>query len=176
MRINVYLLLVLSMAMAGCEQQTETAAPTANATAAIDRINAGDLLRRIEILASDEFEGRSPSSPGEEKTVSFIVDEFRQLGVLPGNGDSYFQEVPLVEITADPNTTLIVTHGDEVMTFAYGPEVMAWTKRVTEAVSISDSEMVFVGYGIVAPEYNWNDYADLDVAGKTVVMLVNDPG
>ncbi len=176
MRISVYLLLVLSTAIAGCEQQTETTEPAVDATAAIDSINADDLLRRIEILASDEFEGRSPSSAGEEKTVHFIADEFRQLGILPSNGDSYFQEVPLVEITADPNTTLTVTNGDEVMTFAYGPEVMAWTKRVTEEVSISDSEMIFVGYGTVAPEYGWNDYADIDVAGKTVVMLVNDPG
>ena len=176
MKICAYLALALSMVLTGCSQQTEVPETASSKTAAIDTINADDLLRRIEVLASDEFEGRSPSSPGEEKTVAFIANEFRQIGLAPGNGDSYFQGVPLVEITADPDTALTVIGHDKNMTFAYGSEVMAWTKRVTDEVAIDNSEMVFVGYGVVAPEYNWNDYDGVDVKGKTVVMLVNDPG
>ncbi len=143
---------------------------------ALDTITADDLIPDIQILASDEFEGRSPSSPGEERTINFLQTEFEKLGLEPGNGDSFFQEVPLVAITADPNAALTVGGKGERSGFSYGDEFMAWTKRVVASASISSSELVFVGYGVVAPEYEWNDYEGLDVRGKTVVVLVNDPG
>ena len=101
---------------------------------------------------------------------------FEEAGTLPGNGDSYFQEVPLVSITADPSASLQVSGNGRTMRFNYADEFVAWTKRVVDAERIGNSELVFVGYGIVAPENDWNDYEGLDVAGKTVVMLVNDPG
>ena len=161
------------LVLAGC------AAPRtgdAALNAALQTIQADDLADDIRILSSDEFEGRGPSSPGEEKTIEFLRAEFQKIGLEPGNGDSYYQEVPLVSITADPDATLKISGGTGEQSFAYGPQVMAWTKRVVEKASISDSEMVFVGYGIVAPEYGWDDYAGIDVKGKTVVLLVNDPG
>ncbi len=140
-------------------------------------ITEADIRAHIERLASDEFGGRGPSSPGETLTVEYLENAFREMGLEPGNGDSYFQEVPLVDITADPaaSTFLVVGEGQPLM-FSYGDDVVTWTTRVVEASSVADSEMVFVGYGIVAPEYGWNDYDGLDVAGKTVVILVNDPG
>lgn len=134
------------------------------------------LLRHIQTLSSDDFEGRGPSSVGEEKTVAYLQDEFRKIGLQPGNGDRYFQDVPLVTMTASANPMVIAQDGVTVQVLEQGPDVVMWSKRVTESVNLAASDMVFVGYGIVAPEYNWNDYAGIDVAGKTVVILVNDPG
>jgi len=143
---------------------------------ALESITAEDLSKDVVILSSDEFEGRAPASKGEEKTVSFLKEEYEKVGLKPGNGESYFQEVPMVVITADPEAKLEIKGKGKSAQFSYGDEFMAWTLRVVESVSLVKSEMVFVGYGIVAPEYNWNDYESLDVRGKTVVMLVNDPG
>jgi Zn-dependent M28 family amino/carboxypeptidase len=143
---------------------------------ALETIKAEDLAEDVAVLASDEFEGRFPSSPGEEKTVNFLREEFLKLDLKPGNGDSFFQDVPMVEIAADPETKLNIEGKQQSNSFQYGDDYMAWTLRVMEEVSLDHSEMVFVGYGIVAPEYNWNDYEGMDVKGKTVVMLVNDPG
>ncbi|MFQ5708437.1 MAG: M28 family metallopeptidase [bacterium] len=143
---------------------------------ALQSITAEDLKEDIAILASDDFEGRAPSSRGEEKTINYLKEEFQKLGLKPGNGDSYFQEVPLVSITANSDAKLRIKGHGQYKTFSYGDQFMAWTKRVVGQVALKNSEMVFVGYGIVAPEANWNDYAGLDVSGKTVVLLVNDPG
>ena len=143
---------------------------------AIASITAEDIARDDQVLASDSFGGRAPSSRGEELTINYLKGRFQDMGLQPGNGDSYFQEVPLVSIMLDPNTGLRIAGGGGTTTFEYGSEYMAWTKRVVESVELSGSEMVFVGYGVVAPEYDWNDYAGVDVKGKTVVMLVNDPG
>jgi Zn-dependent M28 family amino/carboxypeptidase len=133
-------------------------------------------VQHVKVLGSDEFEGRAPSSDGEEKTVQYLKAEFEKVGALPGNGDSYFQEVPLVEITASPDMTLSISGGKSPMTFSYPDEFVGWTPQVKENVEVKDSELVFAGYGIVAPEYDWNDYEGVDVQGKTVVLLVNDPG
>lgn len=142
-----------------------------------DGISADDIAAHVAVLASDEFEGRGPSSPGEEKTVAYLAAQYKAMGLRPGNGDSYFQEVPLVDITADPGARLIFTDaGGEQLSFDYASEMVVWTTRVVEHSAIKNSEVVFVGYGIVAPEYDWNDYEGLDVAGKTVIILVNDPG
>ncbi|WP_417321202.1 M28 family metallopeptidase [Emcibacter sp.] len=139
-------------------------------------VDASRLVENIRVLASDEFEGRAPSSPGEEKTINFLKEKFEEAGWKPGNGESYFQAIDMVEITAAPDAAMTVAHAGGEEKLAYGPGYMAWTKRVVNAVSVKNSEMVFVGYGIVAPEYGWNDYAGLDVKGKTVVILINDPG
>ncbi len=139
-------------------------------------ITAEELHRHISVLASDEFEGRLPASRGEELTLAYMEEQFSVVGALPGNNGSYLQEVPLVSITADPNMTMTISGSDGTMNLTYGTAFMAGTRRVTEQVTIADSELVFVGYGVVAPEYGWNDYEGLDVRGKTVVILVNDPG
>ena len=128
--------------------------------------------QHIVTLSSDEFEGRKPGTAGERKTLEYLVKEFTALGLKPGNGDSYLQPVPFVEITAGNDTSLKI--GQTVL--GYGEDMVLWTKRLENEVSVTESPMVFVGYGIVAPEFGWNDYEGLDVRGKTVVMLINDPG
>jgi Zn-dependent M28 family amino/carboxypeptidase len=130
----------------------------------------------VRVLASDEFEGRKPGTPGEEKTVAYLVDQFRKLGLKPGNGDSYLQQVPLVEILAGNEATLSISGRGATKPLVYTQDMVIWTKRVVPDASLQQSELVFVGYGIVAPEYDWNDYAQVDVHGKTVVVMVNDPG
>ena len=113
-------------------------------------------------LASDEFEGRRPGTPGEEQTVAFLIAQYRKLHLDPGNGDSYVQRVPLVEILAGEDATLSAAGRGGTRPLRYGKDMVIWTKRVVPAVQLTQSELVFVGYGIVAPEYEWNDYAQLD--------------
>ncbi|HWJ34451.1 MAG TPA: M28 family metallopeptidase [Steroidobacteraceae bacterium] len=130
----------------------------------------------VRVLASDDFEGRKPGTSGEEKTLAFLVAQFRKLGLKPGNGDSYLQQVPLVEILAGRDAVLSISGRGAVKALEYTKDMVIWTKREVPEVSLHRSELVFVGYGIVAPEYEWNDYAQVDVHGKTVVVIVNDPG
>ncbi|PQA86434.1 M28 family metallopeptidase [Hyphococcus luteus] len=166
-------------ALAACGQKSEAPAPSQEEPAAesgdvqIAPIDEADLRERIATLASDEFEGRAPATEGGMKTREYLISEMKEIGLEPGNGDSYEQEVPLVELTVDPEASSLSINGE---TLEYGPEAMYWTKRVKEDVSFEDSDVVFVGYGVVAPEYGWNDYEGLDVEGKTVIILVNDPG
>ena len=136
-------------------------------------VSEENLRARIATLASDEFEGRAPATPGGMKTREWLINEMKSIGLEPGNGDSYEQEVPLVELTVQPDASDLSINGEPL---DYGPEAVYWTKRVEEDVAFEDSDLVFVGYGVVAPEYGWNDYEGVDVTGKTVVILVNDPG
>lgn len=134
------------------------------------------MKRLVQLLSSDAYEGRAPGSPGEEKTLALLAAEFGKLGLQPGNKGSWFQDVPLVEINAKNVSPLSFTGGKSAVTAAYGPEMVIGTYRTTQPkIAIKDSPVVFVGYGINAPEKGWNDYAGLDVKGKTVVILVNDP-
>jgi Zn-dependent M28 family amino/carboxypeptidase len=139
-------------------------------------IEPSRLVPHIKTLASDEFEGRLPASKGEELSVNYIADQFRRIGLKPGSSDgTYFQPVPLNSITADPAMALELDAGSETMKLSYGDEFMAWTTRFVDDVRIDDSEIVFVGYGTVAPEFDWDDYKGVDVKGKTLIMLVGDP-
>ena len=138
--------------------------------------SAEGLTEHIIALSSDAFEGRAPMTPGGEKTRQYIAQEYERLGIK-SIGDSYFHRVPLVETTLDPETSFFrIDTGAETTELEYKKDVVYWTKRVEESLSFTGSDMVFVGYGIVAPEYSWDDYKDVDVVGKTVVILVNDPG
>lgn len=153
--------------------QTGASQPPA---ASMPKIEAQPILEHIKVLASDEFEGRAPGTKGEEKTVAYLVDEFKKLGLMPGNTDgTYIQKVPLVGITPANTQPLTVAGGAGKQTFKWSSDVVAWTKRVADTAAIDASEMVFVGYGVEAPEFNWNDFKDVDVKGKTIVVLVNDP-
>ena len=145
-------------------------------TAALEAITTEGLAASIQVLAHDSLEGRAPGTAGEDRTIRFLTNEFEQLGLVPGNGDSWTQDVPLVSITASPDMVLEISGDEESETLTYKKDFVATTERVVDAISLDDSELVFVGYGIVAPEYGWNDYEGLDAAGKTVVILVNDPG
>ena len=136
-----------------------------------------DTFKRVtKTLSSDEFEGRAPGTPGEEKTLKLLADEFGKLGLKPGNRGSWFQDVPLVEITAKAVTPLTFTGGKATVGAAYGTEMVVGTYRTDgKPTAIRNAPVVFVGYGINAPEKGWNDYAGVDVKGKTVIILVNDP-
>lgn len=165
-----------AIALSGCDtaqsDAPHQAAQPHGFEQAYQGISSEDLRQYTKVISSDEFEGRSPTSPGEKKTLDYLTSEFKKLGLQPGNGDSFLQPVELLEITADPDITLNI--GDE--TLPYGENMMLSTSREQELVELKDSDVVFVGYGINAPEYDWNDYAGLDVKGKTVIILVNDPG
>lgn len=134
------------------------------------------LARHVEVLSSDEFQGRKPFTLGETKTINYLKEQFESYGLEPGNGDSYFQAVPLVELDAQPSQTMTFSGRAGKVELKASEDFVAYTERVEEQVSLNSSEVVFAGYGIVAPEYNWNDYDGLDVKGKTVIVLVNDPG
>jgi Zn-dependent M28 family amino/carboxypeptidase len=138
-------------------------------------IDMSAVLAHTKALSSDEFEGRLPGTKGEQLTVAYLVDQFKKAGLKPGNTDgTYIQKVPLVGITPDP-APLIVKKGSQEQTAKWIDDVVAWTRHVAPTASLADSELVFVGYGVVAPEFNWDDYKGLDVKGKTLVMLVSDP-
>jgi Zn-dependent M28 family amino/carboxypeptidase len=159
------------------EQQASTAAVEPVKAAALVGTEFNSAYKDyLKTLASDEFQGRMPATPGEEKTINYISEQFKRIGLKGINGDSYLQPVSLVRIDPKEVSGMTLT-GDKLNAeLKYKEQMMAWTTQVTEQVEVKDSELVFVGYGVVAPEYNWNDYEGLDVKGKTVVMFVNDPG
>jgi Zn-dependent M28 family amino/carboxypeptidase len=126
-------------------------------------------------LSSDAFEGRAPATPAEDKTTAYIVERFKAAGLKPGNNGSWFQDVPLVEITGQNVSPLTFTGGKTPLSLAYRTDMVIATYQVVPKAEIRDSDVVFVGYGINAPERGWNDYAGIDVKGKTVVILINDP-
>ncbi len=179
--------LLLGMAMiaavAACSRDTAdtavapAAAPSTTDTHTFDpAINQADFARMVEVLASDEFEGRAPGSPGEEKTVAYLVEQMQRIGLQPGNGQSWVQEVSMVETAADEDMSLTLKGAGGTRELAFGTDMVIGTRSGQTGVSVQDSELVFVGYGVDAPEQDWNDYGNADWAGKTVVMLVNDPG
>ena len=171
--------------LAACQRQPSAEAPATAATPTppavaahdfVPAINADDFVEHVKVLASDDFEGRGPGTPGEEKSVQYIKSQFERIGLKPGNNGEWFQTVPMVETTADPATTLKLTVGGKPRELKMGSDMVIGTTNGQPEVKIDGSPLVFVGYGVDAPEQHWNDYAGLDVKGKTVVMLVNDPG
>ena len=160
--------IAVSLLLSGCATTNDQHA----LDAAYNSINAEQLGQHIKTIASDEFEGRAPSTKGEELTLAYLEKHFKALGFVGGNKGSFYQEVPLVSIEASPDMSLTI----DGKTYQYKKDMVMSTSRMSELEAIENSELVFVGYGINAPEYNWNDYEGLDVKGKTVVMLVNDPG
>ncbi|WP_417482396.1 M28 family metallopeptidase [Maricaulis sp.] len=185
---NLVLAATLSgLALGGCSQPaeettsaaTEAAAPAVEpvAVATTGDINEADLRYRIATLADDSFEGRAPATPGGIAASQWVADEMARIGLEPGYEGSYFQPVSLLEVTLDSTQSdYDVYFNGEPLDLAMGDDIVYWSKLSQPEVSVDASELVFVGYGVVAPEYGWNDYAGLDVTGKTVVMLVNDPG
>lgn len=163
LRIQRVLLLCLMAAITGCAGLGRMQAPA---------ISAEEYARHIATLSADEFEGRKPGTAGERKTVEYLVAEFKKLGLEPGNGDSFLQQVPIVEITAGSDARLQLGSAE----LKYMQDMVIWTKRLVPEISVADSPLVFVGHGVVAPELGWNDYAGVDMRGKTAVILINDPG
>src|SRR5436190_23514453 len=141
---------------------------------ALDAITPDGLLAHIKMLASDEFEGRAPGSKGEELSIKYISDQFKQIGLSPGNPDgTYFQEVPLAGIKTTPSASFAV--GGKTTTLSYPDDYVASSARLQNEIKVENSDVVFVGYGIVAPEYGWDDYKEVDVRGKILLMLFGDP-
>jgi len=168
MRKSAVVVSVLLAACAAKQEKQESAAPS------FDAVNASSLLSEIKTLASDDFEGRKPGTPGEAKTLSYMEKEFRDMGLKPGNPDgTYLQKVPLAGITSKPN--LKFTVNGKPFPLQFKKDFTANSSRYTPLTDIKDTDIVFVGYGVVAPEYGWDDYKDVDVKGKTIIMLVNDP-
>ena len=142
-------------------------------------VSPADLLAHIKVLASDEFEGRAPGTPGEDRTVAYLRDRFKALGLKPGNPDgTYVQDVPLVGFQATSASGAFRAGGGaaegRTIGLSFLKDWVAVSRRLVPEVKVEDSEVVFVGYGVVAPEYGWDDYKGVDVRGKTLVMLVND--
>jgi Zn-dependent M28 family amino/carboxypeptidase len=195
MSCRVPALAALALVLAACSQQAApppaaakpAAAPVAAAPAAVvptrpghfvPAITAADLAAHVQRLASDEFEGRKPGTIGERMTQTYLIDQFQRMGLKPGNNGSYLQRVPMVEATLidSEHLTLDVAEGGKVEKFAYRGDTIVGSLQQKPDVQVTDSAIVFAGYGVVAPEYQWDDYAGIDVKGKTVVVLVNDPG
>ncbi|TJY63089.1 M28 family peptidase [Sinimarinibacterium sp. CAU 1509] len=167
-----------TVTLAACASQSLAPTVDPNATAvdatALSSITADGLLQHIRVLGSDAFEGRLPGTVGEEKTIEYLVSQFKAMGLAPGNPDgSYIQSVPLVGITGTP--TMKLRAGTQKIALRRGTDFVATTSRFVPKVEVRDSELLFVGYGVQAPEYGWDDYKGVDVRGKTLVMLINDP-
>ena len=168
-------LLIALGALAGCATATPIETPLTSVAASVPTVPEPLMRAVIARLASDELEGRGPSTPAEDRTITEIIARFKAAGLQPGNNGQWLQEVPTVEITANDVSPLTVSGAGQPLRFAYGTDFVAGSYRVTPQTRIADSELVFVGYGIVAPELGWNDYAGIDMTGKTAVILVNDP-
>ncbi|TXE13655.1 M28 family metallopeptidase [Algoriphagus aquimarinus] len=147
-----------------------------NESTVLVQVDQATIATHIAQLASDEFLGRKPFTEGEVLTVNYLKDEFEKLGLLPGNGDSYFQDVPMVEIDGTPSKKMVISGGNGSFDLEVLKDFVATTNKAETEVSLENSELVFAGYGIVAPEYGWNDYEGIDWKGKTAVVLINDPG
>jgi Zn-dependent M28 family amino/carboxypeptidase len=167
---NYVFILLIIIAFVSCNVQNKIIEP------ALESIVVDDMKNRISVLASDDFQGRAPATIGEEKTINYLAEQFKQIGLKPANGDSYFQEVALVKLSADASMKLDISDGKRNLSLVFSDDFIGGTPQISEFIQIDNSDIIFVGYGINSPENNWNDYKGLDVKGKTVLMLVNDPG
>jgi len=162
---NLLSLALLAGFLIGCSDQSK-----------IYQFQVADLEPNLITLSSDEFMGRMPFTEGEQLTTSFLESKFKEMGLEPGNGDSYFQEVPMVSIITYPEQSMEFKSAQGSVVGEGLKDFVIWTQRTDSLVRIQDAEVVFAGFGIVAPEYGWDDYKNLDVKGKIVVVLINDPG
>ncbi|GAB2796250.1 M28 family metallopeptidase [Rhabdobacter roseus] len=154
----------------------ETDQSTSDHEDGLATFSADSLKQHVAVLASDEFLGRKPFTEGETKTIEYLQKQFKAVGLEPGNGQSYLQEVPMVNIEATAAPSMQVLSPKGTSTLKAFDDYVIWTDRTEANISLDNTELVFAGYGVVAPEYNWNDYADRDVKGKVVMVMVNDPG
>ena len=168
---------------AGCNQPESAppagapaAAPPQTPVAQLPKVDPAKLLEHIKALAADEMEGRAPGTAGEDKTVAYLEAQFKQIGLQPGNPDgTYVQKVPLVGIKGAQAKPLTFAKAGKTLQLKWKDEVVAWSKHVAPSAAVAGSDVIFAGYGVEAPEYSWNDFKDVDVKGKTIVVLVNDP-
>jgi Zn-dependent M28 family amino/carboxypeptidase len=178
MRRTVLFALTASLCIVASAQATPAQNPSSASQAFSTAITPQGFRTFDNAISSDTMGGRKPGSPGGERAAQWIVEQFKQIGLEPGNHGSWFQKVPTVSTTLENprQVKLTVSEGGASQSFDFGKDLVASTLQAKPHVSIKDSDVVFVGYGVNAPEWNWNDYEGLDVKGKTVVVLVNDPG
>ncbi len=167
---NVKLFVWATIIITGCQPQEK------NVDSALKSISVGDYKDYISVIASDSLMGRAPATIGEERTIAYLTDEYRKLGLQPANNGRYLQEVPMVKITAEPSMKMSFSAGQKKVDLKYAVDFIGNTSQIKDQVAVDGSDVIFVGYGIDAPEKDWNDYQGLDLKGKTVLMLVNDPG
>ena len=139
-------------------------------------ITAADFAYHVQTLASDEFEGRAPGTHGEELALDYLKTQFERLGLAPAANGSYLQAVPMVSALTLPESTLALTVGGKAQPLKFGDDVVFGSRQEQERIALAGAPLVFAGYGVTAPAWNWDDYAGLDVKGKIVVVLINDPG
>jgi len=174
MNSQSFFVALFTLAMAACATIAPRSSPE-DVTRAAATISADDLVARINVLASDNFEGRAPGTRGETLTIDYLVREFKALGLSPGNPDgSYVQKVPLSEFLAKPTAVVRTAQGREIA-WKHPQDYVAFSFERKPRVHIQDSPLVFAGYGVIAPEYQWDDFKGMDLRGKTLVVLVNDP-
>ncbi len=178
----LHFLSVLAITILGVSCQNKKAnSDSVHDTSGLDSVALGAISessykKYVEELSSDAFEGRKPFTKGDTLAVTYIEEQFKQLGLAPGNGDSFFQEVPMVEISSTAPSQLTLTGASGKLTINNLADYVIGSRQLKENIDVDQSELVFAGFGIIAPEYNWNDYDGLNVKGKTVVVMVNDPG
>ncbi len=165
------LILAASILIVGC--RTGHQLPDGDGLAAF---SADSIRMHISVLAADSLYGRKPFTEGETRTIRYLKQQFIVAGLEPGNGTSFLQEVPMVNILATADTVMQVESPGGIFTLKAYDDYIIWTDRTDGFISLNRTELVFAGYGVVAPEYNWNDYAGLDVKGKVVIVMINDPG
>jgi Zn-dependent M28 family amino/carboxypeptidase len=159
---------------AGSEGATADTSLPAELKPALDSISSETIMQHTKVLSSDEYEGRGPGTPGEELTVKYLTEQFQKLGLKPGNPNGTFiQQVPLAGFTGEPTASF--SAGSKTINLEFPKDYVAISRRFVPESKVENSDMVFVGYGVVAPEYGWDDYKGVDVRGKTIVMLINDP-
>jgi Zn-dependent M28 family amino/carboxypeptidase len=169
-----FLSVALVALAAACSAPSQPAGPVAMSD--LPNISTDAILADTRKLSSDEFEGRAPGTKGEELTVQYFIEQFKAAGLQPGNPDgSWTQKVPLVSLTPQPQGPVVVKRGGQTRPFKIRDEIVVFSKHVTAEVRLENSELVFAGYGVQAPEFQWDDFRGVDVKGKTIVVLVNDP-
>jgi Zn-dependent M28 family amino/carboxypeptidase len=169
-KITFFFSIIVLISVISCQQSKR------DHTQSGSLFNRDSLARHIIVLSSDSFLGRKPFTPGETRTVDYLQTQFRSLGLEPGNGNSYLQEVPMVEITPTADPVMKVEYSKGSFDLNRATDYVLLTENTDSVISLNKSELIFAGYGVVAPEYNWNDYAGIDVKGKVVLVMVNDPG
>ena len=164
--------IIFLLSLAACNQKKQAVQQEDG----VASFNADSLKKDIAMLASDSFMGRKPFTEGETKTIDYLQKQFASIGLEPGNGNSYVQAVPMVNILATAAPEMQVKSAKGNFTLKAYDDYIIWTDKTDSSISLNTNELVFAGYGVVAPEYNWNDYEGLDVKGKVVMVMVNDPG
>lgn len=168
---KTYLFIALVIcAFTGCKVDNK------NLNAGLSSITTDGLKKQLSVIASDDFQGRGPSTIGEQRTISYLADQFKAEGLKPGNNGSYFQEVSLIKLTADTLMTVGISGGKKGLSLKYHRDFIGNSAQASDSIEIDNSDIIFVGYGVNSPEDKWNDYEGLDVKGKTALIMVNDPG